>query len=340
MNQIVDEYINSINEIPTFKAALLEKENKKIDEKLENDILNQIFNQDNTSKLKIDLMFPLINNLSLSDNFFREYQNRFEQIPNETINYIIFENLNNNKKYVEDLKSGKNNINIYKFFNFHIPMYKEVYEAFNTSKKTTIYSLTRFTKKIKEALSDFDSYPYPYTNGDGLNYAKLMALLIHQNILKEFSPIFSYNKIQKRDVFVNCFRNDFIYAFKKNHVDNEYKETTREIFYKYNPIFIKQMQDYENGKLITDENDKIYLTEEYKFKYLIHNLRNLNEIKFKFFIKDFKREFVTYDLLIEKFKDEMSEKEYTILNNLKDIEYENDMDTFEKTQKTVLKNKL
>ena len=43
MNQIVDEYINSINEIPTFKAALLEKENKKIDEKLENDILNQIF---------------------------------------------------------------------------------------------------------------------------------------------------------------------------------------------------------------------------------------------------------------------------------------------------------
>ena len=100
------------------------------------------------------------------------------------------------------------------------------------------------------------------------------------------------------------------------------------------------MQDYENGKLITDENDKIYLTEEYKFKYLIHNLRNLNEIKFKFFIKDFKREFVTYDLLIEKFKDEMSEKEYSILNNLKDIEYENDMDTFEKTQKTVLKNKL
>ena len=29
MNQIVDEYINSINEIPTFKAALLEKEQSK-----------------------------------------------------------------------------------------------------------------------------------------------------------------------------------------------------------------------------------------------------------------------------------------------------------------------
>ena len=276
LKKYVQEHLSD----PIYLAAQDSIKGKEISLEQQEKILNAIFlSEEVKNKQRLNIMLPILVDLKISGGlFYKNLQNRFENLDNKIISTVAFKSLAEQRQELDKF-------NLYKVFGMYLERDK-FYQQLTSNNYSIAYTYSRLISKIKDALFDVSSYPYPYTNQNNRETGIKIAQNLNLNLLKNIKSIFKYSNIGCRHIILDAFIPD-IKLLTKHKNENKYFQILAENIYTIHPNYFKYLEDEHN----------ISLPRHHKMAYLAHNAANLNNEQFSFFAAAFKTQNVDDDIL-------------------------------------------
>lgn len=260
----LNNFIHSHEENPLYIAANKAINGQAINYDLQNAVLKKIFDSINKHNTQIDLMFPVIKDLSsvTPDYFIKNYQNKIKEISNNVVNVTIF---NSSDK------------NLYKTFNMYLDK-NELYSIINNGDKKTAFSYKVFIGKIKDAISDKMAIPFPYSISENIEKTNKIIKKINLQLFDDIKYLFKYGNLQSSHTIIfDAFENDVRYLFNTYESKNDYIKHLAPLMFSVHPNFF----DYLKNK------KHISMPRNVSVDYVIHNAMNMENEGFKHFSRSF-----------------------------------------------------
>ena len=260
----LNNFIHLHEENPIYIAANKAINGQDINYDLQNAVLKKIFDSNNKNNTQIDLMFPVIKDLSsvTPDYFIKNYQNKIKEISNNVVNLTIF---NSSDK------------NLYKTFNMYLDK-NELYSIINNNDKKTAFSYKVFIGKIKDAISDKMAIPFPYSISENIEKTNKIIQKINLQLFDDIKYLFKYGNLQSSHTIIfDAFENDVRYLFNTYESKNDYIKHLAPLMFSVHPNFF----DYLKNK------KHISMPRNVSVDYVIHNAMNMENEGFKHFSRSF-----------------------------------------------------
>ena len=260
----LNNFIHLHEENPIYIAANKAINGQDINYDLQNAVLKKIFDSNNKNNTQIDLMFPVIKDLSsvTPDYFIKNYQNKIKEISNNVVNLTIF---NSSDK------------NLYKTFNMYLDK-NELYSIINNNDKKTAFSYKVFIGKIKDAISDKMAIPFPYSISENIEKTNKIIQKINLQLFDDIKYLFKYGNLQSSHTIIfDAFENDVRYLFNTYESKNDYIKHLAPLIFSVHPNFF----DYLKNK------KHISMPRNVSVDYVIHNAMNMENEGFKHFSRSF-----------------------------------------------------
>ena len=260
----LNNFIHSHEENPIYIAAHKAINGQDINYDLQNAVLKKIFDNVNKKNTQIDLMFPVIKDLSsvTPDYFIKSYQNKIKEVSNNIINVAIF---------------NASDKNIYKTFNMYLDK-NELYSIVNNNDRKTAFSYKVFIGKIKDAISDKMAIPFPYSVQANMDKTNKVIQKINLQLFDDIKYLFKYGNLQtSHTIIFDAFENDVRYLFANYESKNDYVKHLAPLMFSVHPNFF----DYLKNK------KHISMPRNVSVDYVIHNAMNMESEGFKHFSRSF-----------------------------------------------------
>ena len=269
------KYINKHLQDPFFIAAQEKIEHGYITNDVETKVLHKIFSDVDAKKINLD--FQLVTDLSPSKSFFGIYQLKFEELDNKIVSYSAYTNS----------LSKKEKFNVYE--NYGMRLEKDsFYEHLNNNSATVAFTYKRFIQKVRQAIFDKSSLPFPFYLEKNEQIAVALAENINLNLFKGMKSIFKFSKTSVRDIILDAFTDDIrkILSINPKQLD-VYQKKFVDYIYEIHPNHFEYLNKQHN----------IIIPREHKIQYVLQNAEKMNLEQFKYFASAFKSHHLDDDVI-------------------------------------------